>query len=301
MAPWILWTLLTLLAWGVWAVLYKLFEGGISDAQLQAISTVGVLPVLVLLSAMPDAAPSGYRRRGIALALGSGIVSCLGNIAFYDVLSRGAKAAAVIPITDLYPVVTILLAVVLLKEKLNWLQTAGICLSMGAIYLFHISQEESLMSPWLLMALIPIVLWGVCGLMQKMATNHISGRASAIWFLEAFLPVAVAAAIVVLDPLPSNVAVKTWAVAAAIGFMLALGNLTVLLAFASGGKASIITPLAGLYPLVSIPIAVFAFDERLSWREGLGIILALTAVVMLSLQSETVPDANATTNTETTS
>jgi drug/metabolite transporter (DMT)-like permease len=296
MAPWILWTLLTLLAWGVWAVLYKLFDGGISDAQLQAISTLGVLPVLVLLSAMPDAAPSGNRRRGIALALGSGIVSCLGNIAFYDVLSRGAKAAAVIPITDLYPVVTILLAVILLKEKLNWLQTAGICLSIGAIYLFHISQEESLMSPWLLMALIPIVLWGVCGLMQKMATNHISGQSSAIWFLVAFLPVA--AAIVVLDPLPSNIPVKTWAVAAAIGFMLALGNLTVLLAFASGGKASIITPLAGLYPLVSIPIAVFAFDERLSWREGLGIILALTAVVMLSLQSETVPDANATTNTE---
>jgi drug/metabolite transporter (DMT)-like permease len=296
MAPWILWTLLTLLAWGVWAVLYKLFEGGISDAQLQAISTIGVLPVLVLLSAMPDAAPSGNRRRGIALALGSGIVSCLGNIAFYDVLSRGAKAAAVIPITDLYPVVTILLAVVLLKEKLNWLQMAGICLSIGAIYLFHISQEESLLSPWLLMALIPIVLWGVCGLMQKMATNHISGQSSAIWFLVAFLPVA--AAIVVLDPLPSNIPVRTWAVAAAIGFMLALGNLTVLLAFASGGKASIITPLAGLYPLVSIPIAVFAFDERLSWREGLGIILALIAVVMLSLQSETVPDANATTNTE---
>jgi drug/metabolite transporter (DMT)-like permease len=296
MAPWILWTLLTLLAWGVWAVLYKLFEGGISDAQLQAISTLGVLPVLVLLSAMPDRAPSGNRRRGIALALGSGIVSCLGNIAFYDVLSRGAKAAAVIPITDLYPVVTILLAVFLLKEKLNWLQTAGICLSIGAIYLFHISQEENLMSPWLLMALIPIVLWGVCGLMQKMATNHISGQSSAIWFLVAFLPVA--AAIVVLDPLPSNIPIKTWAVAAAIGFMLALGNLTVLLAFASGGKASIITPLAGLYPLVSIPIAVFAFDERLSWREDLGIILALTAVVMLSCQSETAADANAATNTD---
>jgi drug/metabolite transporter (DMT)-like permease len=297
MAPWIVWTLVTLLAWGVWAVLYKLLDGGVSEAQLQAISTIGVLPILVVLFAIQDRAPSGNRRRGIALALGSGIISCLGNIAFYDVLSRGAKAAAVIPVTDLYPVVTVLLAVVVLKEKLSWLQTAGIGLSLLAIYLFHVSQEQSLLSPWLLMALIPIVLWGICGLMQKMATNHISGQSSAFWFLVAFLPVA--AAIVVVDPLPSAIPIDTWKIATAIGFMLALGNLTVLLAFASGGKASIITPLAGLYPLVSIPIAIVGFGERIGWRESLGIVLALTAVVMLSYQSEPESDTSTTKETET--
>lgn len=296
MAPWIFWTLLTLLSWGIWAVLYKLFGGDISDAQLQAISTIGVLPILAALAAIPDRAPSGNRRRGIALALGSGIISCLGNIAFYDVLSRGAKAAAVIPITDLYPVVTVLLAVALLKEKLSLLQSAGIGLSLAAIYLFHVSQDEDLLSPWLLMALIPIVLWGICGLMQKMATNHISGQASAIWFLVAFLPVATV--ILVVDPLPSRIPFETWVVAAAIGFMLALGNLTVLLAFASGGKASIITPLAGLYPLVSLPIAIVGFGERIGWRECLGILLALTAVVMLSYQTEPANSTITTTETE---
>ena len=143
MAPWIVWTLLTLLAWGIWAVLYKLLEGGVTDAQLQAISTIGVLPVLAMLFAIPDPVPSGNRRRGIALALGSGIISCLGNIAFYNVLNRGAKAAAVIPVTDLYPVVTVLLAVPLLKEKLSWLQRVGIGLSLRAIYLFHVSQDKA--------------------------------------------------------------------------------------------------------------------------------------------------------------
>jgi drug/metabolite transporter (DMT)-like permease len=284
MRAWVIWTLLTLLAWGIWAVLYKLVGDGVSDAQLQAISTLGVLPILALLLLMKGPAPTGNRRLGIALALGSGIVSCLGNVAFYNVLSRGAKAAAVIPVTDLYPVVTILLAVALLKEKLSWLQVAGIGMSLGAIYLFHVSQEENLLSTWLLLALVPIVFWGLCGLMQKMATNHISGQSSAVWFLIAFLPVA--AAIVIREPLSSGIPPMTWAVAIAIGFMLALGNLTVLLAYASGGKASIITPLAGLYPLVSIPIAIFVFGERIGWREGLGIVLALTAVVMLSYQSE---------------
>jgi drug/metabolite transporter (DMT)-like permease len=284
MAPWIVWTLLTLVSWGVWAVLYKLLDGGITDAQVQAVSTIGVLPILAMLFAIKDRAPSGDKTRGIALALGAGIISCLGNIAFYNVLSRGGKAAAVIPITDLYPAVTVLLAVPLLKERLTWIQSAGIGLSLGAIYLFKVSQEESLLTPWLLLALIPIVLWGVCGLMQKMSTNQVSGQSSAAWFLLSFVPVA--ALILVFDPLHTGITPKNWAVAAAIGFTLAFGNLTVLLAFASGGKASIITPLAGLYPIVSIPIAIFAFGERIGWREGLGIAFALVAVVLLSYQSE---------------
>jgi hypothetical protein len=35
----------------------------------------------------------------------------LGNIAYFDVFGRGAKTAEVIPITALYPAVTVLLAI----------------------------------------------------------------------------------------------------------------------------------------------------------------------------------------------
>ena len=126
---------------------------------------------------------------------------------------------------------------------------------------------------------------GICGLMQKMSTNYISGRTSAIWFLLSFVPVA--ALIVLYDPLPRrDFGSKRGFLAAAVGFTLALGNLTILLAFSSGGNASIIAPLAGLYPLVSIPIAIVALGETIGWRESLGIVCALAAVVMLSMQSE---------------
>jgi drug/metabolite transporter (DMT)-like permease len=74
--------------------------------------------------------------------------------------------------------------------------------------------------------------------------------------------------------------------AAAVGFTLAIGNFTILLAFSSGGKASIISPLAGLYFVVSIPIALIALDEQIGWRGWLGIICALAAVVTISYQAE---------------
>ena len=208
----------------------------------------------------------------------------MGNIALFDVFSRGAKTSAAIATTNLYPAVTVLLAIPILKERFSRSQAIGIGLSLGAIYLFNIPSGGNVFSPWLLLALVPIVLWGICGLMQKMSTDDVSGRTSAVWFLLSFVPVA--GLIMLFDPPPIGISVRTWLLAAAVGLTLALGNLSILLAFSCGGKASIIAPLAGLYPLVSIPIAILALGETIGWRESLGIACALAAVVMLSMQSD---------------
>jgi bacterial/archaeal transporter family protein len=283
MVRWLGWTLATIFTWGIWAVLSKVLSDEIqSPAHSQVVSTIGILPVVFALWIMSDTPSSDSGRLGILLALGSGIVSCLGNIAYFDVFSRGTKAAAVIPITALYPAVTVLLAIPILKERLNGWQVIGIGLSLGAIYLFNVPGVEGAFSAWLLFALVPIVLWGICGLLQKMSTNYISARTSAIWFLLSFVPVA--AFIMFYEPLPGGISVRTWLLASAVGFTLALGNLTILLAFSSGGKVSIIAPLAGLYPLVSIPIAIISLGEKIGWRESLGIVCALAAVVLLSMQ-----------------
>lgn len=300
MPRWIAWTLLTLVSWGIWAILFRQIGEALSPAHSQAISTLGVLPVLFSLALVRDTPGIGHHWLGVGLAFGSGIVSCLGNIACYEALTH-AKAATIIPLTALYPVVTVLLAVPLLKERLNLWQWIGIALSLSAIYLFiNAPVESDLVANWqtneLLLPLAAIVLWGVTGLMQKAATNHISARTTAIWFLAAFVPVA--GAILATDPITAAVPLSAGTLSIALGFTLALGNFTLMQAFACGGKASIIAPLAGLYPLVSIPIAIVWFHEWLTWREASGILLALAAVVLLSLQSESNPVAPATLDTD---
>jgi drug/metabolite transporter (DMT)-like permease len=284
MSRWLAWTLLTVISWGVWAVLPKLIGSDLkSPAHIQVASTLGIVPVIVMLWMMKDTPAHGRRQRGVLLALGSGIVSCLANIAYFEVLGRGAEAAVVIPVTNLYPAVTVLLAIPILKERLSRTQLVGIGLSLVAIYLFNVGDDAGIVSPWLNIAFIAIFLWGVCGLMQKMSTDHISARLSAIWFLLSFF--FIAAFILLRDPFPPGVSIQSWLVAMAIGFTLALGNFTILMAFFSGGKASIIAPMAGLYPLISIPIAVLAFGDKLGWRQAFGIACATLAVVMLSYQS----------------
>jgi drug/metabolite transporter (DMT)-like permease len=72
-----------------------------------------------------------------------------------------------------------------------------------------------------------------------------------------------------------------------LGLCFGLGNLTLIHAYGAGGRASVVTPMASLYSVVTIPLAVLFLQERVTPREGLGIALALGAVVALSWEVST--------------
>ena len=283
MPRWLLWSLVALLSWGVWAILSKLIGDTLSAAHSQALSTVGLVPVMVALGFSRRLWATGNPLLGTLCAFAAGVLGSAGNIAYYHALNRGGKAATVVPLTALYPLVTIALAVVLLKEKLNRTQIVGALLSLTAIYLFNVSSAEGLLSSGLAYALVPIAFWGVAGLLQKACTNHISGELSTLWFLSAFFPVAVL--ILCRESLPPQIAARVWLLVTVLGLFLALGNFALLAACASAGKASIVIPLTALYPAVSVPIAILFFGEKVGARESVGILLALASVIALSRES----------------
>jgi drug/metabolite transporter (DMT)-like permease len=68
----------------------------------------------------------------------------------------------------------------------------------------------------------------------------------------------------------------------ALGVLFSAGNYAILLAFAMGGKASVIAPLAGLYPVVSVPVAIAFLGETISGKEAAGIAVALVSVAALT-------------------
>jgi len=292
MPRWLFWMIVTLLSWGLWAILLheRLYTQPVSATYSQALTTLGILPILAALLFMKDAEPPRDRRRGVLLAFGSGIVSGLGNIGYYAALDN-AQAATVVPLAALYPAVTILLAVPLLRERVAGLQWLGVAASLVAIYLFLKPEEHRDISAGAALTLIPIVLWGLALFLQKLSTDCISARSSAVWFLAAFVPLAVA--IVAYDPILPGLTARTLALQSAAGFTLAFGNLTILLACASGGKASVIAPLSGLYPIVSIPIAILWLGEAVTVRQAAGIVLALVAVVLLTYQTDSPASAPA--------
>jgi drug/metabolite transporter (DMT)-like permease len=280
---WLLWTFAALLAWGVWAVLSKLLGDALSAQQSQAISTIGLAPILVPLAMSGHAGLRVAPRRGVALAFLGGAITCLGNIAYYAAIARGEKVAAVASITAIAPLVTVLLAVLLLRERLNRIQLAGLALALVAIWLFNVQNERGLLSATVLYALPPILLWGLSGFLQKLATNHLPGETAALVYLGAFIPVGVFFAW--RRPWPDAIAPRTWAIAIALGFFISFGNLAVLAAYARGGQAAVIAPLSNLYPLVSVPVAVLFLREEIGAREWAAIGTAMLSVLALSRET----------------
>lgn len=279
MTGWLAWALAALVAWGLWAVMSRLLGDGFSGELSQALSTVGFVPILVAIGVSAGKKLRRASRRGLGLALLGGVVSCLGNVPYYAAVARGERFATVVSLTALAPLVTVLLAVGLLRERFNRVQAAGLALAMVAIWLFNVPDESGLWSRAVVVALAPIALWGLSGFLQKAATNHVASEPAALIYLGAFVPMGLFYALT--EPWPGALSLRTWLLAAGMGFCLAFGNFAVLTAYARGGKAAVIAPLANLYPLVSIGIALLLGDA-ISRRELLGVACALGSVAALS-------------------
>src|SRR5215471_10897125 len=146
MASWFIWTLAALLSWGVWAVLSKALGDALTAEQSQGLSTLGLLPILPPLALKCRGILRSASRWGLTLAFLGGIITCLGNIAFYSALARGEKVAAVVSLTAISPLITVLLAVAILRERMNPIQLGGLVLSFVAIWLFNVQNEGGLLS-----------------------------------------------------------------------------------------------------------------------------------------------------------
>jgi len=71
----------------------------------------------------------GVEIRGIIPAVLTGVMGYLGLLCFMYAI-RGGKICVVAPLTALYPVVTVALAMIFLKERINVVQMAGIILAL---------------------------------------------------------------------------------------------------------------------------------------------------------------------------
>jgi len=283
MPKWLLFSVLTLVFWGFWPVLPKALTRELSGYHIQTLSTAGLLPILAFMLLSWRRQWRAFQLRGVVIAFVAGLFGALGNVAYYEALSSSQQASTVITLGALYPVVTVVLAMALLRERPHFLQLAGIVLALGAIYVFNPLGEGTDLQSVSVYAFLPIGFYGVAGLLQKVSTRTLSSELACFWFLAAFVPVA-AWCIVRDDSLSWSHSAKDWAILGGVGLTYALGNWTLLAAFAAGGKASVVTPLTGLYYVVALPILVGVFGEKIGTREWWGIGLSVAAVVGLSFE-----------------
>lgn len=131
---WLLFSFFALLCWGVSGVVQKLSTNAIS-AELAVLwfSYAMFALALGILAAVP--LDWHVKSGAFLLAALSGALNVLGVLTSFAALERGGKASIVIPLTCMYPLVTICLAVTFLHETLTRVQIIGVILAIIAAVL----------------------------------------------------------------------------------------------------------------------------------------------------------------------
>ncbi len=133
---WAIAAVLTLLLWGVWGVLLKKISVKAEWYTVYLVTnTAIVLVMLTIVFTKGFSHISVLDTKSIIIGLAAGLAGTLGYIFLIWSLQWGGKASVVIPLTSLYPAITVVLSYIVLGENLSYKQIAGIIFAMIAIVL----------------------------------------------------------------------------------------------------------------------------------------------------------------------
>jgi len=128
---WLAYCLLTLICWGVFGLLSKIGSNELSPEQMQIAFTAG-MSLLVVPALVHSKIGGRHDRLGLLYGTLIGLFAGIANVAVFAALRTG-EVSLVQPVTALYPLVTVVLAFVVLKERMNRVQITGVAFALIAI------------------------------------------------------------------------------------------------------------------------------------------------------------------------
>jgi len=136
-APWFWYSIVCVLCWGGWAMLSKLGSEQIPPNTMQFLFTIGTVPVgLALLIARRGKLEKSSL--GISYGVLNGILSGVGGLTLFAAYHTNGNTAVITVATSLYPIVTVLLAVLILHERLGLRQILGLLFAAISIVIFSL-------------------------------------------------------------------------------------------------------------------------------------------------------------------
>ncbi|MBD3380142.1 MAG: EamA family transporter [Candidatus Omnitrophica bacterium] len=136
----VLWALLAACVWGIVPILEKLGLGGVPSAYVglfyRCLGVLLGLLVLGLFIIKPSQLRNIEPKTVFLLILSGFLASFVAQIFFYHGL-RAGEASRIVPIVGSYPMITFILAVLLLGEGLSVSKIIGVILISGGIWLLR--------------------------------------------------------------------------------------------------------------------------------------------------------------------
>ena len=179
---WIFYAALLILFWGVWGAFSALPSSkyGYPDEMIYSIwALTMIIPAVFALRGQK------WDRRPAATIYGLliGLTGAGGQLILFQALTMG-PAYLIFPIVSISPAITVVMAMVLLRERISPLAVVGLVMALVAIVLFTVTGGESEASsgPWLLLAILICIAWGVQAyFMRKTATIGVNEATTFGW------------------------------------------------------------------------------------------------------------------------
>lgn len=218
-------------------------------------------------------------RADLAFGALSGIAGLTGLVILYATLAAGTMSV-VAPITGAAAATIPVLYDLLSGVRLTGMEWLGVVLAIGAVLLIGFDRTARHISPKLLMQALGAGLAFALFFITLGQTSPESGLWPLVAARSVSIPIAFGVAYAAGVAAPPTGRALRWVAGIAAADMMA--NVTVTLAL-QRGPIGISSVLTSLYPAVTALLAVLVLHERPTPRQGIGIALALTAVLALAL------------------
>ena len=280
---WLLFAIITTVFWGVWGAFIEIPEKAGFPATLGytvwALTMVPCAIVALYIARWKLDAD----RRSILLGCVIGLTGSGGQLLLFQAL-RSGPAYIVFPLISLFPILTIFLSTVFLKERGSPRQWTGITVALVAIAFLSYQPStgnDAQNSSWLFLSILVFILWGVQAYVMKFS-NYTMNAESIFFYMMVTAVILIPVAIFMTDfSHPINTGFKGPYLAALIHVLNAVGALTLVYALRYG-KAMVVVPMSGLSPLITVVISLILYAVIPGAILSTGMILAMVGIYLLS-------------------
>lgn len=221
--------------------------------------------------------------------LGYALIAATMYAVFYYVISYG-NVSLMVSLINTFPVVTIALAISMLREWPNPYQWLGIVLViLGIIFISREKADEENSHKkkyWLIWGLFGSLAIGIAEFVTKLATLKTDGFTFTFFVYVMYLPPLIL--LMFFDKKGrkfKNLKHKASLLYTAIGiFFIEAGLIAIALAY-QHGLASLVSPIVATHMLITAVLAVIFLKEKLLLIQKVGILLNLIGIIIIGVWS----------------
>jgi transporter family protein len=136
-SKWFWYSILCVLCWGGWTILAKLGANQIPAEAAQFLFAWGMLPVALILLASRRFRLE-KNAKGIFYSVAGGVLAAIGGWALFAAYRTGGNTSVITVVTAMYPLFSVLLAMLVLRERLTRLHVIGLAFAAAAFVIFAI-------------------------------------------------------------------------------------------------------------------------------------------------------------------